>query len=1249
MAQNLQTNIVINAKTGNGFSEVGNTLSELSSLVNGISQELINFGQDSANVYREYEKSMTDAEVALSTIYGRGTRELGNVMTDLDVAATEWAATTIFHTDDVANAISEAAHAGWDYDKIMSGIPAAMQLAQAGSIDLSEAVNYIVKATNAAGISFDETTDFIDHWTFAANSSATTVDEMGAAMLRMGRTMKFAGGYDEVLVMLAELAKAGTTGSDAGTLLRNSMLRLVAPTDKAKEAMASLGAEGEEIESILNDEAVAAANAQLATAGFSAYDESGNLKPMLEVYTDLYQALGNIAGGYEDLEHNEDAMSILSAIFPTRSITGALALLEAAGEEYHGLYDYLQNGDAEGYGKYASETMMDTLYGSMETFESKVERLKQLVGSELADELESGLSGLGGFIDSIAEMDSGNLGALVSGLEEIAIAGPFLAIASGAFRMIGSLLTPAGAIGMGVITLAALVKTLHELETVNLENQFGLGSLDHAAITKHLKSLANDFNGAYEKVDAFRQAVDDSITSYNTASQTFTGDLFTKMLTQDELSEEDKIKLQDLAHTMENTVLDALANDTEATRNFWDVFFGDTSDNPDQAAAYESIISGENTSYQRAVAEAEGIGEGLRQAMNAAFADGHISEEEYQNILSYVESYNEAIARANQEAKSREDRIAAQELMHRAQHASLDELSEMGKEIRDARDQVVQDATDEFYHEISKIEIDAEDTEAFYRGIIESTDNPYIRDALNSEISQLQQRTESAVAVAEEEHKKQMTELAESYDEMIFSMWDSEIQQSGLSEPYEYLKNFAEQTIMGGTTPEAAAQAFMDVAKRNGWNQEQLTNVLSRWIDETGGIDEVASLINNNVEIGNASGARRYMLALAMQQIAGGLQGWTVEDYDDSILKFLFGDNWMENTGFTGLQFQDAIDAYTGGNVDLEAWKEGVETLRNNTNANVFLKTLEDIASYDESQLSAFQTTYQADLKNAVDAMPSGYMNQLQETANALSEQYDFKKIIDDSNVGFAPGLIQGYKDIYAAYQLLYGGINAEDYRIQVTPEFDLEALAGIDPIPVSTVPEDGLEEIDITLNPDTSELEAAMEIEDGQSVTIVADPETGELHAAIMDEDGDIVSVIALGNIDDLVTKINSQDGRHITVYADTVSSGTAYAAGGRATEASIFGEAGPEWAIPEEHSERTAQLLDAARAASGFTWGEILNRFGGLNANPQNTPTTIVYSPVIHAADASGVEQALREDKQRLEKWFEEKKMRDAMEVYA
>ena len=78
-------------------------------------------------------------------------------------------------------------------------------------------------------------------------------------------------------------------------------------------------------------------------------------------------------------------------------------------------------------------------------------------------------------------------------------------------------------------------------------------------------------------------------------------------------------------------------------------------------------------------------------------------------------------------------------------------------------------------------------------------------------------------------------------------------------------------------------------------------------------------------------------------------------------------------------------------------------------------------------------------------------------------------------------------------------------------------------------------------------------------------------------------------------------------------------------------------------------AILVGGEFALDKFTWPDILARFGGLNSNPDNQPTTIIYSPTIHAADATGVDQVLQEDKKRLDKWYEEKKMRDQVEVYS
>lgn len=106
-------------------------------------------------------------------------------------------------------------------------------------------------------------------------------------------------------------------------------------------------------------------------------------------------------------------------------------------------------------------------------------------------------------------------------------------------------------------------------------------------------------------------------------------------------------------------------------------------------------------------------------------------------------------------------------------------------------------------------------------------------------------------------------------------------------------------------------------------------------------------------------------------------------------------------------------------------------------------------------------------------------------------------------------------------------------------------------------------------------------------------------------------------------------------------------YADGGRATEASIFGEAGAEWAIPEAHTENTASLLRQAAQASGFTWGEIAATGGGSGTGGGGG-NTLVYSPTIVAADARGVEARLREDKDRLEKWLRERELMEKIAVY-
>ena len=1156
-------------------------------------------------------------------------------MSQLDVAATEWAATTIFHTNDVANAISEAAHAGWDFDQIMSGIPAAMQLAQAGGLDLSEAVNYIVKSTNAAGIGFEDMGHFIDLWAFAANSSASTIGEFGDAMLRMGSTMRFAGNTEELMTLIAVTANAGSVGSEAGTMIRNSMMRLIAPTDKAGKAMAQLGATSTETAAILGDEALAAANAELAAHGFSAFyqdgPQKGQMKNVLDIYRELYVALGDIAGGYENIDRNGDALGVLSAIFPTRTITEALTLLRGAAEGYDGLYEAMRGGDAEGYGQYAAETMMDTLDGKIETFESKVERLKQLVGEELSGQVEQATGFIGGMVDSLAAMDSDNLGALVTGLEVIAAAGPGLMLAGGAFRMIGYLLTPAGGIGMGLIALTAAAAAIKQLEEADFAKNFGNLELDTQGIQSYVKSLGDDFKAAYTEVDGFKTALDNAVTSYQAASTTFSATLFQDMITNTKLTEADKQQLQQLGIDMYTAVQEAITNSTAASMSYWQTLFGGDG-TAEYDPAYAQIIELTNQAYEDALAEAASISDGLRAAMTSAFADGQISNDEYQNILSYMRSYNDAIARAAAEAQSEEDYIKMGKWLKQAQGASLEDIQTLATTATSERDQILADQEDRFQTEYFR---------AQYRGADAET-----------------------LARAEALHQQEQMRVNAAYDDFLFTLWDSQIQQSGQGENYAALAGYAQQYMAGELTADTIMSMIKDsmggsiYAGDAGWepylkgtDRAQLGRMMGYMIGSMGGDSGVQERIAYYEGIGDRAMAGRLRQMYAMEQLVNGFgQSMVLEKPAWDILNLSSDyvntnqDEYMVN----GIN-RKSTDALLLGGTDYST--------------EIARRTIAALGDGKGSMSAYFDAVGQSVQEGTVRAISSadlsrGAGRELDNMLTQLSAAYDLERVLADSTSYLAQEG-NAYRYDFAMWDLLYGeaSSHAEDYKITVPvePDFQEGEMPDMEPIAVPIQPrvegEDAMtslqdQGVTVDVGADATELTATIDGADGQTLMEYVSGDATNLTMTITDQDGRVLTENVTGNAASLAAIISSYNGRTITV---NITGRKLFAEGGRATSASIFGEAGPEWAIPEEHSERTAALLNAAREASGFTWPDILARFGGLNANPSNEPTTIIYSPTINAADATGVDQVLQEDKKRLDKWYEEKKMRDQVEVYS
>ncbi len=893
--------VVLGGKVDSSFTQLGNNLVMLGSSIDGISQKLINFGKESVNTYRNYEDSMLDAQVAMATTYGQGTRELNAVMSQLDRQASEWAATTIFHTDDVAAAIAEAAHANWDLDKILTGMPAAMRLAQAGGLDLATGLDYIIKSTNAAKISFSDLENWVDEWTYSANSSAGTVEEFGEAMLKMGATMRFADNKEELLAMLATLHDAGTTGSNAGTLLRNSMIRLVAPTKKASDAMEELGVAQSDI-----DEALSETNGDLTKvtkllgdAGFSAYKSNGELKDFATIFEDLNAATKFMS--------DDDRFEVWSAIFPTRSITGAMALIEAADKKWNGLLDDLNGGKANGYGQYAADTMMSGLTGSLETFNSKVEDLRKELGQQLAPQLTNVVENFGKVIDllraggqdngvssgldwlssvsdlvgNLAEnmegMDPAVFDALVAGLGGIAALGPTLLTAGIGIRTIGWGMSVFTGTTLGKIILAAaaigiIATALNKYHEARYKSNFGDLTIDTTGLDQNMQSLKEAFEIATAPTEQFAKALDDCVTNYNTASTTLSSTMMEDLLKDQTLTGDELDKklgeYRTLGSQMVGALKEGITNSADMSAEFWaKLFKGQKGADEDLAKneIFAGIIKALDEEKGEAIQRAEAIGNALQAAINKAWEDGHLDPDEYDNIKNYFKELNKAMAEAEREAQNEQDYVKRRAMMDKMQGMSYNQMMDyINTTIAPQRQEELDWYEGYFNSNKYSLEYNRDKLVAKQKAAKESGDLE-LAEHYQEQIDNYN----NLIAGADEAYRKNEAEIYSNYDDILMTWFtatgtDSELGTQNLIQAAKWL--------MGGQVTDL--DELKDYAQSKGTKISDSARYYGELVDLLGGVDAMTERLNMYRENGDTAMANQMEQVLAIYSILmGGNEG----------------------------------------------------------------------------------------------------------------------------------------------------------------------------------------------------------------------------------------------------------------------------------------------------------------------------------------------------------------------------------------
>jgi len=295
-------------KSGGKFEKLGDILGGFGkaalATVTAATVAVGGFAAASVNTGMAFDKSMSQVAATMGYSVAElndATSEASQNFSQLREFAQEMGAKTAFSASQAADALNYMALAGYDAETSMTMLPNVLNLAAAGGMELSLASDMVTDAQSALGLSLEETSNLVDKMAAASSKSNTSVTQLGDAILQIGGTAQnLAGGTTELSASLGILADNGIKGAEGGTALRNMILSLSAPTDKAA--------------------------AQLAALGVEAFDAEGNLRPLNETFGDLNGALSTMT--------QEERTQALREIFNKVDLKSVNAMLGTSAERW---------------------------------------------------------------------------------------------------------------------------------------------------------------------------------------------------------------------------------------------------------------------------------------------------------------------------------------------------------------------------------------------------------------------------------------------------------------------------------------------------------------------------------------------------------------------------------------------------------------------------------------------------------------------------------------------------------------------------------------------------------------------------------------------------------------------------------------------------------------------------------------------------------------------------------------------------
>ena len=223
------------------------------------------------------------------------------------------------------------AKAGLTTEQILSGgLESALTLAAAGTIEVGQAAEITAASLTQFNLQGEQAGLVADLLAKGANIAQGDVADFGAALNQTGLVANAYGlSIEETVGALTAFAQAGLIGSDAGTSFKAALLRLQAPTEKAREI--------------------------LDRYGIVLTDTNGNFKDLASVAGELQTKLSGLT--------QEQRSAALAQIFGQDAIRVANILYK---EGAQGIAEYTRQVNDTGFANSVAQTKLESISGSVD-------------------------------------------------------------------------------------------------------------------------------------------------------------------------------------------------------------------------------------------------------------------------------------------------------------------------------------------------------------------------------------------------------------------------------------------------------------------------------------------------------------------------------------------------------------------------------------------------------------------------------------------------------------------------------------------------------------------------------------------------------------------------------------------------------------------------------------------------------------------------------------------------------------------